>query len=54
MIREAANKRSFLGARPLGGGVRTWPLRKKSVFEALKKSGKFCVATKLEGEGVRP
>ena len=33
----------FLVARPLRGGrgVRAWPPRKKTVFEALKKSGTF-------------
>ena len=41
----------FLVARPLRGGrgVRAWPPRKKTVFEALKKSGKNVVATKLSG-----
>ena len=31
-------KNNFLVARPLrGGGVKAWPLRKNTVFEALRK-----------------
>ena len=44
--------RSCLVVWPLnGGGVKTWPLRKKTLFEARKKSEKNVVATMLEGGG---
>ena len=44
----------FLVARPLReeGGVRAWPLRKKSFFSSSrKKISPKNVATKLEGKG---
>ena len=54
-VAEAAKKiKFFLVARPLrgGGGLRAWPLRKRPLFETLKKNlGTKFVATKLEGEG---
>ena len=45
----------FLVARPLRGGEGKGLATKIPFFEALKKnSGKFFVATKLEGGGGRP
>ena len=44
IAKGSRKKRSFLVARPLRGG-------KNNVFEALKKSGRSFVATKLEGGG---
>ena len=45
-LREAAN-------RGWGEG-RALPLRKKNIFEARKKDSQKIVATKLDGEVVRP
>ena len=52
-LREATKKSFFSGpATKRGGGVRDWPLRKRTFFEALKKCPQKNVVTKLEG--VRP
>ena len=48
-LTQGSRKKGFLlVARPLreGGGVRAWPLRKKTLFEALKNIRKNIVAAK--------
>ena len=55
-LREAAKKFFFSGpATKKGGGLRAWPLRKITFFEAGEEK-KFPknVAAQLEGRGGRP